>query len=38
MKIQLMKAALIWLLVLIPLAWGVGKSIQKSLPLFSVPN
>ena len=29
-----MKALLIWLLVAAPLAWGVTKSLQKSMPLF----
>ena len=29
-----MKAVLIWLIVVAPLAWGVTKSLQKSLPLF----
>jgi hypothetical protein len=29
-----MKAILIWVIVAIPLAWGVTKSVQKSLPLF----
>lgn len=29
-----MKAALIWLLVAAPLAWGVTQSVKKSLPLF----
>lgn len=29
-----MKLILAWLLVAIPLGWGVTKSIQKSLPLF----
>jgi len=28
------KLVLAWLLVAIPLAWGVTKSVQKSLPLF----
>ena len=30
-----MKAALIWLVVAIPLAWGVAKSVEKARPLFS---
>lgn len=30
-----MKTLLIWLLVILPLGWGVTKSVQKSLPLFS---
>ena len=29
-----MKALLIWIIVVTPLAWGVTKSVQKSLPLF----
>jgi len=29
-----MKLVLSWLLVAIPLGWGVTKSVQKSLPLF----
>ena len=29
-----MKLILYWLLVAIPLGWGVTKSVQKSLPLF----
>jgi hypothetical protein len=29
-----LKAALIWLLVLVPLGWGVWKSVEKSMPLF----
>jgi hypothetical protein len=32
------KIALAWLLVAIPLAWGVTKSVQKSLPLFARGN
>lgn len=31
-----MKAILIWILVATPLAWGVTKSVQKSLPLFGI--
>lgn len=30
-----MKATCIWLIVLIPLAWGVSRSIEKSRPLFN---
>lgn len=30
-----MKAVLIWLFVVVPLAWGVTQSVKKSLPLFS---
>lgn len=29
-----LRIALAWLLVSIPLAWGVTRSVQKSLPLF----
>lgn len=29
-----MKSLLTWLLVIVPLSWGVTKSVQKSLPLF----
>ncbi len=29
-----MKLLLTWLLVAIPLGWGVTKSVQKALPLF----
>ena len=29
------KLALLWLLVAVPLGWGIAKSVQKSLPLFS---
>ena len=28
-----MKALLIWLLVVIPLTWGVTQSVKKALPL-----
>ncbi len=31
-----MKAVLIWLLVILPLAWGVTQSVKKSLPLFGI--
>lgn len=31
-----MKAVLIWLVVVVPLSWGVTKSVQKSLPLFGI--
>jgi len=30
-----MKAVLIWLVVAVPLAWGVAKSVEKARPLFS---
>lgn len=33
-----MKAVLIWIIVATPLAWGVTKSVQKSLPLFGVES
>jgi len=29
-----MKILFAWLLVAVPLGWGVTKSVQKSLPLF----
>ena len=29
-----MKLLLAWLVVAIPLGWGVTKSVQKTLPLF----
>ncbi len=29
-----MKAILIWIIVVIPLLWGVTQSVKKSLPLF----
>lgn len=29
-----MKPLLIWLIVILPLTWGITKSVQKSLPLF----
>ena len=28
------KLAVVWILVLVPLTWGVVKSVEKSLPLF----
>ena len=31
-----MKAILIWIIVAAPLACGVTKSVQKSLPLFGI--
>ena len=31
-----MKAMLIWLVVAVPLAWGVAKSVEKARPLFSL--
>lgn len=37
MKIPILsalKAGLLWLLVLVPLGWGVWKSVEKSMPLF----
>lgn len=30
-----MKLLLVWLFVVVPLAWGVMKSVEKSKPLFS---
>jgi hypothetical protein len=32
-----MKLLLIWIIVGIPLAWGVMQSVKKSMPLFSPP-
>lgn len=29
-----MKALLIWLVVILPLAWGVAQSVEKARPLF----
>ena len=29
-----LKAAILWLMVLLPLGWGVWKSVEKSIPLF----
>lgn len=34
--LYLMKAVVIWLIAIAPLAWGVTKSVQKSLPLFGI--
>lgn len=31
-----MKAVLIWLIVIIPLSWGITQSVKKSLPLFGI--
>jgi hypothetical protein len=31
---KMLKALLTWLLVALPLGWGITKSVQKSLPLF----
>ncbi|WP_425440079.1 MFS transporter small subunit [Prosthecobacter debontii] len=33
-----MKAVLIWLIVILPLSWGVTRSVQKSLPLFGIES
>mgnify|MGYP003671120724 CR=1 FL=1 len=30
------KLAIVWILVIVPLTWGVVKSVQKSLPLFQM--
>jgi hypothetical protein len=30
------KLLLVWILVLVPLSWGVVRSVQKSLPLFRI--
>ena len=32
-----LKLSLAWLLIGLPLAWGVYHSVKKSLPLFSSP-
>jgi hypothetical protein len=32
---RVLKVVLSYLLVAVPLGWGVSKSVQKSLPLFS---
>jgi hypothetical protein len=32
---ELMKLLLFWLYVSIPLAWGIGATIQKTLALFN---
>jgi hypothetical protein len=29
-----LKLFLVWILVVIPLSWGVVKSVEKALPLF----
>ncbi len=31
---KLMRLTLAWLLVALPLAWGVTRSVQKAVPLF----
>jgi hypothetical protein len=33
-----MKAVLIWLLVIVPLTWGVTQSVKKAMPLFTEQN
>jgi hypothetical protein len=35
-KSSLLLIAVSWIVVLIPLGWGVVQSVVKSLPLFSV--
>jgi hypothetical protein len=35
-KSSLLVIAVSWIVVLIPLGWGVVQSVVKSLPLFSV--
>lgn len=30
------KLLLVWTLVVVPLSWGVVKSVQKALPLFQM--
>jgi hypothetical protein len=34
--VRFTKSTFTWLLVIIPLGWGVIRSVQKSLPLFEV--
>ena len=36
-KSSWVKFAVFWILVLIPLGWGVVQSVVKSLPLFQTP-
>jgi hypothetical protein len=31
---KMLKSLLTWLLIALPLGWGITKSVQKSLPLF----
>jgi hypothetical protein len=31
---KILKALLTWLLIALPLGWGITRSVQKSLPLF----
>ncbi len=33
-----LKLFIVWILVIIPLTWGVVRSVQKSLPLFQTEN
>lgn len=33
-----LRVAVAWLIVLIPLGWGVVQSVTKSLPLFQIPD
>jgi hypothetical protein len=37
-KSQPLLIAASWMIVLIPLAWGVVQSVVKSLPLFQMPT
>lgn len=30
-----MKMILVWLMIIVPLGWGVTQSLKKSLPLFT---
>jgi hypothetical protein len=32
-----LRIAVSWMIVLIPLGWGIGQSVAKSLPLFQMP-
>ena len=38
MPVDRMKFCLSWLLVALPLGWGVMQSIKKATPLFTQPN
>lgn len=33
-----LRVALAWLLVSLPLAWGITRSVQKALPLFQISH
>jgi hypothetical protein len=36
-KFSLLEIAFCWMIVLIPLGWGIYQSVVKSLPLFQTP-